>query len=184
MVAALAAAQIMLLGVCAGAQAKPAPAPAGGCPDALVTPANASMRPAASQAVLCLVNAERAQRGLPALRDSSLLDKAAGFHSTDMVRRKYFAHVAPNGLDPRRRVARTGYLRGCRSPAIGETIAFGTAVYGSPVELVKSLMESAPHRAIILDRRFREIGVGLALGAPMDGFGDFGSTLALNFGRR
>jgi uncharacterized protein YkwD len=181
MVAALAAAQIMLLGVCAGAQA----APAGDCPDAMVTPADATMRPAASQSVLCLVNAERARRALPALTASALLTKAASAHSADMVRRKYFAHVAPNGLDQRRRVARTGYLRGCRrSPTLGETIAFGTAVYGSPAELVKSLMESSAHRAIILDRRFREIGVGLALGAPMDGFGDFGSTLSLNFGRR
>jgi len=181
MVAALAAAQIMMLGACAGAQAATAEA----CPAATVTPASASMRPAASMAVLCLVNAERAGRGMAPLTASSPLAKAASSHSSDMVRRKYFGHVAPNGLDQRRRVARTGYLRGCRRPpALGETIAFGTAVYGSPVELVKSLMESTAHRSIILDRRFRDIGVGLAIGAPMDGFGEFGSTLSLNFGRR
>jgi uncharacterized protein YkwD len=102
-----------------------------------------------------------------------------------MVRRKYFAHVTPNGLDQRSRVARTGYLRGCRRPAaLGETIAWGSDVFGSPAELVKDLMASAPHRAILLDRRYRDIGVGLALGAPMDGIGQSGSTLSLNLGRR
>ena len=42
---------------------------------------------------------------------------------------------------------------------------------------------SASHRSIITDRRFRDIGVGLALGAPLEGMGT-GATLALNFGRR
>jgi uncharacterized protein YkwD len=180
MVAAIAAAHMMLLLAAGGAGA----ATTADCANATVVPASASMRPAASAAVLCLVNAERAQRGLPALRDSSLLDKAAAFHSTDMVRRKYFAHITPNGLDQRRRVARTGYLRGCRNAVLGETIAWGSSMYGSPAELVSSLMASPPHRAILLDRRYRDIGIGLTLGAPMDGFGEFGSTLSLNFGRR
>jgi uncharacterized protein YkwD len=180
MVAAIAAGQIVLLVMSGGAQAQTT----GSCADATVTPAGESMRPAASAAVLCLVNAERTQRGLAALNASSLLNKAAAFHSSDMVRRKYFSHVTPNGLDQRGRVARTGYLRGCRSAVLGETIAFGSSEFGSPAELVASLMASAPHRAIILDRRYRDIGVGLTLGAPMDGFGDFASTLSLNFGRR
>jgi uncharacterized protein YkwD len=180
MVAAVAAVQIVLLVVSGAAQAQTAAA----CADATVTPASESMRPAASAAVLCLVNAERTQRGLAALNASSLLNKAAAFHSTDMVRRKYFAHVTPNGLDQRRRVARTGYLRGSRRPMLGETIAWGSSTYGSPAELVASLMASPPHRAIILDGRFRDIGVGLTLGAPIDGFGEYGSTLSLNFGRR
>jgi uncharacterized protein YkwD len=56
-------------------------------------------------------------------------------------------------------------------------------MYGTPLELVRNLMASGEHKAIITDRRFRDIGVGLAVGEPMEGMGT-GSTLALNFGRR
>jgi len=66
---------------------------------------------------------------------------------------------------------------------IAEALAFGADMFGSPAELVKDLMSSAVHKAIVADRRFRDIGVGLALGAPMTGMGT-GSTLSLTFGRR
>ena len=162
------------------AQAAAAPA---SCVAADVIPADASMRPAASAAVLCLINQVRGQRGLAALVASPLLGRAADGHASDMVRRKYFSHVAPNGEDFRKRIARTGYLRGAPRAALGETIAWGSDLYATPSQLVADLMASGQHRAIILDRRFRDIGVGLALGAPMDGMGS-GSTLSLNFGRR
>ena len=45
-------------------------------------------------------------------------------------------------------------------------------------------MDEPPHRAILLRRRYREAGVGLALGAPLEGFGEDGATLSLNFGAR
>jgi uncharacterized protein YkwD len=134
--------------------------------------------------VLCLINVERGQRGLAPVAASTLLGRAASSHSSDMVRRKYFSHVTPSGQDMRRRVARTGYLRGSRCPVLGETIAWGSDLFATPASLVDELMLSPAHRRIVLDRRYREVGVGLALGAPMDGMGEAGSTLALNFGRR
>jgi uncharacterized protein YkwD len=180
---AAAAVQIVLLVLSAGADAQ-APAPAGaGCAGTTVVPSSASVRPAAAAAVLCLINVQRSQHGLRPVTASSLLTKAAALHSSDMVRRKYFGHVTPNGLDLRTRVARTGYLRGCRQPSLGEALAYGSDLYASPAELVKDLMASTEHRAIILDARFRDIGVGLAFGAPIDGMPP-GSTLSLNFGRR
>lgn len=153
------------------------------CAGATVIPTNPMMRQAAADAVLCLLNVERTQRGLAPVLTSPLLGKAATLHATDMVRRKYFSHVTPNGEDLHKRVARTGYLRGARRPALGETLAWGSDLYASPAQLVDDLMHSAEHKAIIVDRRYRDIGVGLALGAPMDGMGS-GSTLSLNFGRR
>ncbi|HEV7808303.1 MAG TPA: CAP domain-containing protein [Solirubrobacteraceae bacterium] len=177
----LVAVQLTLLALAGAANAQ---SPSTDCVAATVAPMNASMRPAAAAAVLCLVNGERAARRLAPVMPSLLLTQAATAHSVDMVRRRYFSHVTPSGLDQRGRVARTGYLRGCRRPALGETIAWGSGDYGSPIELVKNLMASPPHRSIILDGRYREVGVGLALGAPMAGVGDFGTTLSLNFGRR
>jgi uncharacterized protein YkwD len=157
--------------------------PSGGCAAASVAPAKPAMRQAAAGAILCLINIERRQRALPAVLPSSLLAKAAAFHSADMVRRHYFSHVTPNGQDLRARIARTGYTRGSRSVALGETLAWGADYYATPAALVKQLMQSPVHKAIIVDRRFRDIGVGLALGAPLEGMGS-GATLSLNFGRR
>jgi uncharacterized protein YkwD len=175
-------AALAFAGATAGAAPAAAVAPAG-CAAATVIPTNPTMVQAASDAVLCLINAERTQRGLAPVLTSTLLGKAAMFHASDMVRRKYFSHVTPNGEDMRKRVLRTGYLRGARRPALGETLAWGADYFGSPTQLVKDLMESPLHKAIIVDPRFRDIGVGLALGAPLDGMGS-GSTLSLNFGRR
>jgi len=175
---------VLLLWATAGAAraAKPAIA-VGGCASATVIPSNPALRGAAADAVLCLINAERTLRGLAPVVASPLLGKAAAFHSTDMVRQGYFGHVTPSGLDLRKRVARTGYLRGARRATLAEAIAWGADLYATPAELVKDLMQSATHKAIITDRRYRDIGVGLALGAPVEGMGD-GATLALNFGRR
>jgi uncharacterized protein YkwD len=156
----------------------------GDCAGANVIPTDPAMRRAAADAVLCLINVERAQHGLAAVAASTLLGRAASSHSSDMVRRKYFSHVTPSGQNMRGRVARTGYLRGSRCPVLGETLAWGSAAYASPSELVKELMLSPVHRRILLDGRYRDVGVGLALGAPMDGMGAQGSTLSLDFGRR
>jgi uncharacterized protein YkwD len=163
------------------AQAAAAPA---ACADADVIPNNPAMRQAAAAAVLCLINQVRGQRGLAPVVSSALLAKAAESHASDMVRRKYFSHVAPNGEDFRKRIARTGYLRGARRATLGETLAWGSDRYAMPSQLVADLMSSAEHKAIVLDRRYRDIGVGLALGAPMEDMGSSGSTLSLNFGRR
>jgi uncharacterized protein YkwD len=44
-------------------------------------------------------------------------------------------------------------------------------------------MHSPGHRANILSRSFREIGIGVSRGAPVSGIGD-GVTYATDFGRR
>jgi uncharacterized protein YkwD len=184
---ATAAAHIMMLALPCGALAaheKAAVGEAAGCAGATVIPAAPAGNQAAADSVLCLVNAERAQRALRPVVASRPLTRAAAGHSADMVRRGYFAHVSPDGLDLRTRVARTGYLRGRRRPMLGETIGWGTDVYATPAELVKGFMESPEHKAIILDGRYREVGIGLALGAPMEGMGGSGATLSLDFGRR
>jgi len=44
-------------------------------------------------------------------------------------------------------------------------------------------MNSPPHRANILSRSFREIGIGVSRGAPVAGVQD-GVTYATDFGKR
>ena len=45
-------------------------------------------------------------------------------------------------------------------------------------------MESAPHRRIVLDRRFRDVGIGLVAAAPLADVAVGGATLTIDFGRR
>jgi uncharacterized protein YkwD len=155
----------------------------GGCAGSGAVAGDATLEQAVD-AVLCLVNGERAQRGLEPVRASPALTRSARAHSRDMVARRYFSHVTPGGENPRRRILRTGYLPERGAGKVGETIAWGTKRRGTPAELVRSFMGSAPHRRIVLDRRYRDVGVGLVLAAPVADVAGEGATLTVDFGRR
>ena len=120
---------------------------------------------AAGQATICLLNHERTQRGLPALRENGLLTAASLEHSQDMVRRRYFEHTAPDGRDVQTRLRAIGYARGT-SASTGENIAYGFGAKSTPAAIVRIWMNSPPHRADILRPAFTEIGIGIAPGAP------------------
>jgi uncharacterized protein YkwD len=109
---------------------------------------------------------------------------AAQHHSTDMIHRRYFEHVTPDGQTLTDRVRRTGYLTGTGDWALGEDIAWGTGERDSPAAIVRSWMESPPHRAVILGRPFREAGVGIGRGVPVEGVAgaDTGATFVLDAG--
>ena len=83
-----------------------------------------------------------------------------------MVKRNYFAHVSKSGTDFVTRLTRTGYLRGARAWTVGENLAWGSGKRSTPREIVAAWMNSPGHRANILQRRFREIGIGVVFGAP------------------
>jgi uncharacterized protein YkwD len=134
-------------------------------------------------AVRCLVNSTRAQHGLPPLRESGRLLVAARRHSRDMVRRRYFEHVSPDGATVTDRVKRTGYLSGASDWALGEDIGWGTGMLASPAAIVQAWMNSPPHRAVILNGRYRQVGVGITRGVPVaDAAGGDGATFVLDVG--
>jgi uncharacterized protein YkwD len=155
------------------------PAVAHGSADT-ATAASAASAAQVRDAVRRLVNAQRAQHGLRALRTSRHLAAAARRHSRDMVRRNYFEHVSPDGRTVADRVKRTGYLRGSRNWALGEDIGWGTGSLATPAAIVQGWMNSPPHRAVILGRRYREAGVGIAPGTPTGAGG--GATFTLDVG--
>jgi uncharacterized protein YkwD len=121
--------------------------------------------PAAGQATICLVNRERTQRGLPPLRQNSLLTTASAEHSQDMVERNYFEHTTPDGRTLGDRLRAIGYSRGISASA-GENIAYGVGYRSAPAHIVDRWMHSPGHRADILRPSFTEVGIGIALGAP------------------
>jgi uncharacterized protein YkwD len=139
---------------------------AGPCPSALT-----------QAAVRCEINAIRVANGLKPMGTTRPLRVAATRHSVDMVRRHYFAHVSPSGQTVTDRVRRAGYDGG----RLGENIGWGSGSLATPAAIVQAWMNSPPHREIILTPAFRDLGVGIAQGAPVGGDG---ATYTLDVGRK
>ena len=157
---------------------------AGPCRDARIVP-NKRNAARVRAATLCLLNAERAGRGLKPLRASAQLRKAATNYSRTMVRKRFFNHVSPQGSTMLSRIKRTTYLsRGVRDWALGENIGWAAGPRRSPLAMVRLWMDSAGHRDNILNKRFRHLGVGVATGAPTDVGGLRAATYTTDFGYR
>jgi uncharacterized protein YkwD len=129
---------------------------------------------------VCLVNQERTARGLKPLKLNRRLSKAAAGHARDMVARKYFSHDSLSGADFVDRIRKAGYVAPRAFPSLGEDLAWGSGSLGTPRAIVKGWMDSPGHRANILSSKFREAGIGVAIGDP--GAGQEGATYALDFG--
>ncbi|MCU5460375.1 MULTISPECIES: CAP domain-containing protein [Bacillus cereus group] len=105
------------------------------------------------QRVVELTNAERAKQGLPALKIDTELSKVARIKSEDMQKNNYFDHNSPTYGSPFDMMKKFGISY----TSAGENIAQGQR---SPEEVVQAWMNSAGHRANILNNGFTHIGVG------------------------
>jgi uncharacterized protein YkwD len=152
---------------CAGAGANPRETP----------------RDAITRSTLCLLNNERDDHRLDRLRLNPRLSQAATAHSEDMVAKRYFEHVSESGKDVVDRLTRTGYLGEARTWAVGENLAWGSGERGTPRQIVRSWMGSSGHRQNILSARFREIGIGVVIGTPVNR-APRGATFTTTFGTR
>jgi uncharacterized protein YkwD len=136
-------------------------------------------------ATLCLLNEERAKAGLKPLVSNTQLRRAAQKHSLDMVRESFFDHTSPEGSTLMSRVRKgTAYLRGALNFALGENIAWGSGTLSTPANTVEGWMESPEHKKNILNRRYRHIGIGVAIGAPGIEGGGPAATYTTDFGTR
>ena len=160
----------------------PASANAASCRGADADPGSTEIKQVQST-TLCLINRERTKRGLRKLRHNSKLGLAATRHSQDMARRRYFSHDSLGGRDMVDRIKGTNYVRASQAWALAENIGYGTGGSSTPRTMVRMWMDSPGHRANILNRRFREIGIGVARGAP-SGNGGSGATYTTDFGAR
>jgi uncharacterized protein YkwD len=116
---------------------------------------------------VCLINNRRAARGAPRLRINNRLSRAAMWHTHDMVHHRYFGHVSRRGRDVVDRLYGTHYLGGRFSWAVGENLAWGSGKRGTPRQIVQAWMRSPGHRRNMLDRRYREIGIGVIANGPV-----------------
>lgn len=93
--------------------------------------------------MLCLVNKERVQLGLPPMGMDDLLVKAARIHSKDQAKMKQMNHTGSDNSLPWDRVTRVGF------PwiSVAENVAFG---YSNETTVMEAWMNSPGHRANIL----------------------------------
>ncbi|BDG07752.1 CAP domain-containing protein [Anaeromyxobacter paludicola] len=106
----------------------------------------------AEAAVAQAIDALRARHGLVPLGRSPALDEVARRHSEAMARAGEVAHVLPGGRDLPARLEGVPYRRALENVARGP----------SALAAHDAAEESPAHRANLLDRSVREVGVGIA----------------------
>lgn len=133
----------------------------------VVAPSSGSARARGTQtratrlqvALLAQINSFRAAHGLARLRVSGGLTAAASAHSAQMTRLGYFSHNSANGQSFSGRIAQAYTPRGFRSWTVGENLVWG----GPDIAAARAFrlwLSSAPHRANLLNPRWRQIGLG------------------------
>ncbi|PLS84048.1 MAG: hypothetical protein CYG60_20025 [Actinobacteria bacterium] len=116
--------------------------------------------------LLRLHNEERAERGAPALCAHPQLEAAAQGHAEDMLKRGFYEHVTPEGMDPGQRISRTGYpyaTYGENNNRVWGDFA-GEPSRQELREAVESWMDSPGHRKTLLNPALREVGFGITTG--------------------
>lgn len=105
------------------------------------------------QQVVALVNEQRAANGLAPLKLNEKLSDAARAKSQDMHDKHYFSHTSPTYGSPFDMLKTFGISY----RAAGENIAMG---YATPEAVMNAWMNSAGHKANILNSSYTQIGVG------------------------
>jgi len=136
-------------------------------------------------ALLAQINSFRVAHGLTRLRISGGLTAAAGAHSAQMARLGYFSHDSANGQSFAQRLARVYPSRGFRVWTVGENLVWGGPDIGA-ARAFRLWLSSAPHRANLLNPRWREIGLGAVHSTSAPGVygGRAATVVTADFGAR
>lgn len=109
-----------------------------------------------AQEILQLVNQERSKQGLKALQLDSKLNQVATVKAKDMASNHYFSHDSPTYGTPFDMM----HSFNVSYRSAGENIAAGQK---TAQEVMNSWMNSAGHRANILNKNYTHLGVGYCL---------------------
>jgi uncharacterized protein YkwD len=114
--------------------------------------------PTPSERVIEITNARRVEAGRRPVTTSRILNRIARAHSVDQASHDRLSHYGSDGSDLGDRLARRGY----DIVWAAENVASG---YPNARLVMRAWMASAGHRANILSRQARRIGVGVAAAA-------------------
>ncbi len=134
------------------------------------SPIAAAARAALQRAVVCLVNEQRRERGLPALRENARLNRSAQGWTNTMVTLRDFSH----GADFAARISAVGF----RWSSVGENIATG---FTTAAAVVRGWMASTGHCQNILNPTYRYVGTGVS-DRVVAGYSSGGGTWTEDFG--
>jgi len=161
------------------------PSPAAGGANGGATACADASEPAAEigarqlrKTVRCLINEERVARDLSKLARNESLQLAARRHAKVMVETDCLDHRCADELNLQARIARAGYFGG----ALAWEYAENTGCAPTAEAMVSSWMASRLHRVYLLDRDFRDVGIG-ATPSPVpslcqDGYTTFATVIA------
>ena len=107
-----------------------------------------------------LINRQRLENGLEPLEWSDQIAEMARIHSANMANFKFFSHTDLDGALVNDRADLLGIKKW---RAIGENIAYNRG-YENPAEsAVERWMQSPSHRENLLNNRWKESGIGIAV---------------------
>jgi uncharacterized protein YkwD len=136
-------------------------------------------------ALLSQINSFRAAHGLVSLKVSGGLTGAADAHSAQMARLGFFSHNSANGQSFSQRLAQVYSPRGFRSWTVGENLVWGGPDIGA-ARAFRLWLSSPPHRANLLNARWREVGLGAVHSTSAPGVygGGAATIVTADFGAR
>ncbi|RMF31589.1 MAG: CAP domain-containing protein, partial [Chloroflexi bacterium] len=112
--------------------------------------------------LLGMINQARVSQGLPPYALNEALTRAAQRHAEDMATHNFVDHTGSDGSSAVSRILEAGYGVYTFGPVVGENIYGGV---GGPDVPFTWWMNSSVHRANILHEKYREIGIGVAVGS-------------------
>jgi uncharacterized protein YkwD len=139
----------------------PGPTVTSRCKNARMAPTRRQTK-AIVKALLCVMNEQRKLFKLKPLKNSKRLSTAALAHSRSMVLGGFFAHQGPTEPALVSRLKRVKF-----AGAAGENLGAGAGSLGTPVAIVDGWMHSALHRANLLSKRWRAVGIGFLAQYPI-----------------
>jgi uncharacterized protein YkwD len=119
-------------------------------------------------AILHEINAVRAQHKLAPLKRSSGLASAAVSHSRSMVSEGYFSHDSADGSVFWKRIQGYYGANGYKFWMVGENLVWASPELDAK-QAIEMWMQSPPHRANILNPRWRQIGISSVWSANAPG---------------
>jgi uncharacterized protein YkwD len=134
------------------------------------TPAVSATKQAMRDAVVCLINKQRSEHGLPILNEQPQLARSAQSWTNTMVVRNDFTH----GTAFQNRISAVGY----NWSTAGENIASG---FATPEAVVNAWMASPGHCRNILDPQYASVGTGVS-SSPVKSAASSPATWTQDFG--
>jgi uncharacterized protein YkwD len=137
------------------------------------------------RSILVEINAVRRAHGLAPVRGSVALARAADGHSRAMATLGFFSHTSRDGTVFWKRIARSYSSRGYGYWTVGENLLWSSSELDG-ARVVRMWLNSPPHRRVLLNRLWRELGISAvhASAAPGDFGGGEATIVTADFGTR